>query len=226
MLGAWGEGVGTDAAAVAGKAAGSGLAVLQTSSAIAAAGSAGAGATTVGPLLAAAGVSSSVPVAGWIAAGGLAAAAGTVGLVKAIRAGKMRKREAVAQAKAMGIPDAADVPAFTAKALRLAQKNPSKLVRLGKRLEKKLGRKGFLRGKKKRAHMESRLRIVGAVLALRMAEKRGRAEPAAPLEVMEQAQEVTPFSLALLKSPQVAVPLLVFGVSLGLLVAFRASQRR
>lgn len=124
------------------------------------------------------GALAAVPVAGWIAAGGLAAAAGTVALVRGIRKGKVNRRAAVAEAKKLGLPDADKVPGFAAKAIRLAKKNPEKLARLGEKIERKVRRKRKTKrvGRKER-RLRAKLALIGAVLKLRLDEAQGHEAP-------------------------------------------------
>lgn len=105
-----------EVATSAGVAFGTGAAIVGTTATTAA--GATVGTTAVSSLLMAAGVSAaSVPVIGWVVGGVAAAAAGTIALVLAIRSGKVRKADAVAQAQALGIPDASNVPHFAVQAL-------------------------------------------------------------------------------------------------------------
>lgn len=78
----------------------------------------GTGASSVAGMLTAAGAMSAIPVAGWAAAGVTAAAAGLVSLVSGIAKGKMRRADAVAAAKSLGLPDPDEVPGFVVKALK------------------------------------------------------------------------------------------------------------
>lgn len=70
-------------------------------------------------LLSAAGVLAAAPAppVTTLIAGGIALAAGVVALVKVVRAGKARKKEAIAMAQQMGIPDAEQLPGFIVKAI-------------------------------------------------------------------------------------------------------------
>lgn len=95
-------------------------------------------ASTAASLAAAAGGAAAIPVAGWIAAAGLGVAAGTVALVGAIAGGKVRKREAVAMAQSLGLPNATAVPGFLARALRWKE---SKLKRMLRKVNRQIERK-------------------------------------------------------------------------------------
>lgn len=57
----------------------------------------------------------SVPVAGWIVAGTAAAIIGVIALVKAVRAGKALRKDAVAKAKALGLDGAEQIPGYIVK---------------------------------------------------------------------------------------------------------------
>lgn len=74
--------------------------------------------TTIVPLLAAAGVASTAPVVGWLVAGGIAAAAGTIALVAAIKGAKLNRDAWVKSAQEAGIPNADEIPSFTAKVMQ------------------------------------------------------------------------------------------------------------
>lgn len=74
--------------------------------------------TTILPLLALAGVSSTAPIVGWLVAGGLAAAAGSIALVGAIRSAKLNKDAYIQSAIDAGIPNATEIPSFTAKVMQ------------------------------------------------------------------------------------------------------------
>jgi len=139
-------------------------------------------ATTSSGLLAAAGVSAPAFPVGTIIAGGLGLAAGTIALVAALRKNKLTRKQAQVMAYQMGIPDAGSVPGFTAKAIRAYQSNPKKLYRLGKRVQAQLYRKGTAKGFlgglfRSRRRLESKLRIISAVIAFQQAESRRAIAP-------------------------------------------------
>lgn len=82
-------------------------------------------------LLAAAGVAAAEPVVGWAVAGGLAAGAGTVALVRGIRRGRLTRERVVHLARQLGIPDAEEVPAFTVRAVKM---NDAHRIEVGRKL--------------------------------------------------------------------------------------------
>jgi hypothetical protein len=104
-------------------------------------GTIGAGATGVkaGALLAGAGASATVPVAGWIVGGALAAAAGTVAIVQGVKKRKVNKKQALAWAKSLGLPmrDARDVAGFV---IRLSKKDAKWRKRQKARIKRRLAR--------------------------------------------------------------------------------------
>jgi len=144
-----------------------------TSAAGAATGTA-AGTGAVSALLTAAGASATVPIAGWIAAGVAVVAAGMISLVVGLKKGALRNVEAVAQARALGIPDAAAFPAFTKRALRWSS---AKRTRKARALERRLGRRGTRRDWRWR----TKLQLLGVIEAVDRAEARGQ------LPAVEQA---------------------------------------
>ena len=73
------------------------------------------GSSAAGLATAAATAAATVPVAGWIAGGALAAAAGTVALVSGIRNGRVRRAQAIKWAKELGLPNPGTVPGFVVK---------------------------------------------------------------------------------------------------------------
>ncbi len=98
-----------------------------------------ASAATVTALLSAAGVSSTVPVVGWVVAGGLALAGAVISLVDMIKNRNLREAQAVQIAQELGIPGAASVPSWIFEALAMgtyqrkveAEKLQKKLARGG-----------------------------------------------------------------------------------------------
>ena len=101
-----------------------------------------AGGTAALTLITAAGGVSALGPPGWIAAGGLAIAAGVVGLVNGIKNGSVRKAAAVKMAQKLGIKDADEVPAFAAKALKWSQsKRKKRLAKIKRKLKRKRGRR-------------------------------------------------------------------------------------
>jgi len=104
-------------------------------------GAASAGATGVkaGALLAGAGASATVPVAGWVVGGALAAAAGTVAIVQGVKKRKVSKKQALAWAKSMKLPrkDAEEVAGFV---IKLAKKDARWRKRQKARIKRRLAR--------------------------------------------------------------------------------------
>jgi len=147
-----------------------------TSAAGAATGSA-AGTAVVSALLTAAGASATVPVAGWIAAGVAVVAAGIVSLVTGIKKGTVKNIQAVAQAKAIGIPsaEASAFPAYTKRALRWSS---SKRTKRARRLQRRLARRPHGR---RAWRYRTRLQVLGVIEAVDRAEARGQ------MHLVEQA---------------------------------------
>jgi hypothetical protein len=149
------------------------------------------GATTVGTgasaagavssLMVAAGGSAAIPVAGWVAAGVLAAAAGTVALVAAIKGGKKRRAEAIAEAQRLGIPNAADVPGYVTRAMKW---NTAKLRKELVKARRKLGHKR--KGGRAWQKWKSRRMVLRALLAL----STGKSLNAATQEVAQETVAV------------------------------------
>lgn len=127
----------------------------------------GAGAAAASSaLLAAAGGASTVPVAGWIVAGVLAATAATVTLVSCIKQRKVQQKEAIKAAKAMKLPDPEKVPGFIVKALDLSSSKRAKLIsKYAKRLDKLRDKKGvFPKHHQKRVvRLAAKLKILKAI---------------------------------------------------------------
>lgn len=126
----------------------------------------------VGQLLVAAGAQMGFPGIGWVTAGATAVVAGTIALVIAIRAGQKRRKEAVAQAEELGIPDASEVPGFVVQALNngpewRGDRAGKLVVALQKAGDKKrMGTKGAQKD-------ASRLRILLTLDLLERADERG-----------------------------------------------------
>jgi hypothetical protein len=138
-----------------------------------------AAAKAAGGALAAAGGLSAIPVAGWIAAGAIVAGVGAFAIVRAVRKGKAKKADIVKLATEQGIPDAAEVPAFTVRAVKLSPDKREKVAaKLQKQLEKLQGKKSR-KGRDKRAQkIQSRLNILAAAEQLASAESMGMEAPA------------------------------------------------
>jgi len=165
--------------------------------------SAGASGVSAGSLLAAGAAASTVPVAGWVVGGALAAGAGTLALVQGIQKRRMSKAQAIRWAKKLKLPDAEEVPGFVLKLSRKDQSWRAKVrSRYAKRLAKNKERQGkwsdhpgrqrfvqiltlgIKRGperlKKQERKLETRIELIDA---LNEAEKRARKER------REEAQE-------------------------------------
>lgn len=102
--------------------------------------SAGAGGvSTVTALTTSAGAAATVPVAGWVVGGVLAAAAGTVAIIQGVKKRKVSKRQALAWARSMKLPkkDAEDLAGFV---LRLSRKDRAWRQKQAKRLSKRLAK--------------------------------------------------------------------------------------
>ena len=151
--------------------------------------------SAVAGLLTSAGVTASaVPVVGWVVGGVLAATAGTIALVGAVRRGKMRKAEAISAAKAAGIPDAEEVPAFLVQAMKAGPawrgKQTDKIVKRVMKDQKK-GNTG------KSAQKDlSRLKLLAVLDLHERAALRGNEPPAVAPEAAARAVEVTPAEIA------------------------------
>jgi hypothetical protein len=101
-----------------------------------------AGGTAAVGLIAAAGGAATVPVAGWIAAAGLAVAAGVVALVASVKAGKVRRKEAIAIARQLKLPNPEKMPGFIVAVLKMKEARRAKLLaRLKKRADRLKKRK-------------------------------------------------------------------------------------
>lgn len=194
--------------------AGGGTAAAAGGAAAAAGGTAAAAGGATTGLLAAAGVSATVPVVGWIVGGALAATAGTIALVKGIRQRKVNKKRAIAWAKKLGLPDPEEVPGFVIKLARKPKDwRLKKLAVYKKRLSRVKNRQrkwkrrpgarrtlqiltlGIMRGpnrlKKQRARLEAKIALIEALeasYAKRRKERRERREEARR-QAAEQAQQ-------------------------------------
>lgn len=103
-------------------------------------------------LLTAAGVSAAaVPIIGWVVGGVIAASAGVVALVAAVKGGKVRRAEAVETARGLGIAEPEKAPGFIVRALKIPKKRRAKLLaRLQKRVSRLKGRKRLGKAGQKR----------------------------------------------------------------------------
>jgi hypothetical protein len=134
----------------------------------------------------AAGVAVTIPPFGPVVAAGLAVTAGLIELVTAIFHGKRSRKQIVSAAKAAGIPEAEQVPGFTARALKMS---PDKLRKTADQLKKKLGKPD------KKGKNAAKLQILGAVDIIKSAVGQGRAAPpdaAATAKVDEIVAETPP----------------------------------
>lgn len=124
------------------------------------------------------------PPASFIVAGSLVGIGAAIGIVVAVRAGKRKRDDIVRIATAAGIPDAAEVPAFTARAVKLSH---SKLAQLAQKYAEKIDKlevkgKRFLgikvgSGDKAIHKYQSRLKIIAAADLLQQAIAMGRVPP-------------------------------------------------
>jgi hypothetical protein len=163
-----------------------------------------------------------------VAAGGVATGA-TIDLVRAVFHGRRNRKQVVAMAAAAGFPQAAEVPAFTARALRM---KPDKLTRTADKLVRKIGK-----GHNRKGKNETRLQILHAVAQIKNAAAVG-AEPV-PSPAAEAAAQAEMDPSALVSDPVLTdlgedttsnVPLIAGGVALaGLLIvgalALRSHRR-
>ena len=117
-----------------------------------------AGGGTVATLAVTAGAVSAIPVAGWVAAGVLGGAAGVIALVGAIKKGKARRKDAVALAKKLKLPEPDKVPGFIVRALKTKKAKRAKLLaRYKRRIARVSKRKNKLFAKARERRL-SRLR--------------------------------------------------------------------
>lgn len=122
---------------------------------------------------------------GFIVAGGLALGAAAIQLVRLISQGKMRQDQVVAYAKRMGVPDAAEVPAFTVRVMRMS---PKERLTVGDNLQKQLQHAHGQAADK----IKSRLTVLGAAHVLDMAQKRGKAPASVPAPIIAAQMGDTP----------------------------------
>lgn len=143
-----------------------------------------AGGSTVATLAVTAGAVSAIPVAGWVAAGVLGAAAGVIALVGAIKKGKARRRDAVALAKKLKLPEPDKVPGFIVRALKMKKAKRAKLLaRYKRRIARVSKRKNRLFAKardRRLSRLRWQVRVLEALRRLESgkmsaAEKRGLA---------------------------------------------------
>lgn len=158
-----------------------------------------AAASSITTLLVAGGVAATVPVVGWITAGVLAAAAGTVALVMALKQGKIRKDEAIAAAKKLGMGSYAElVPAFTVGALKWPKARREKvLARMEKQYAKMKGKKGvfpklYAKDVEKLAAKIKILKAIAKANAPKSARKKLSPEDQRAIAIAEQSPTVAP----------------------------------
>lgn len=128
--------------------------------------SAAAGSSAVSALLVGSASAATVPVAGWVVAGVLAATAATVALVASVKQRKVQQKEAIKAAKAMKLPDPEKVPGFIVKALDLSSSKRAKLIsKYAKHLDKLRDKKGvFPKHHQKRVtKLAAKLKILKAI---------------------------------------------------------------
>jgi hypothetical protein len=82
-------------------------------------------------------IAATVPVAGWIVGGVLAGSAGVVALVQGVANRRLKKAEAVAWARRLGLPDPDEVPGFV---VRLRKMDAQKRAKLRERYQRRLAR--------------------------------------------------------------------------------------
>ena len=165
-----------------------------------ASGAAGAATAATG-LAKAAGASATIPVAGWVVGGALAAAAGTVGLVAGIKRRRVNKATALRWARKMKLPkkDAEDVAGFVIKLQKrdaswrrkMRQRLSARLKRIKKRQSKWRSRPGarrtlqvltlgIMRGPKRlrnqRRRVEAKLGLIQALEKTKRVRRKQRRE--------------------------------------------------
>lgn len=200
----------------------------------------------VGTLLTAAGVSAaSLPVIGWIAGGAMALTAGTIAVVRLGRAKKARNDEMVKLAQQMGLPNADEAPAFTAKALNLPDREIVKLMNeYVRRIRSMQKDKGFVQAArtvgrwfapgraasetKEIANLKSRLGLLGAIHLLHQAELRGKEPPVAMGRTQMPDVNLSPAAktLGVDNTTLVIGSVVLVGVAVVAAVAIRKSRQR
>lgn len=200
----------------------------------------------VGSLLTAAGVSaSSLPVIGWIAGGVMALTAGSIATVRLVRAKRARNDEMVKLAQQMGLPNAAEAPAFTAKAMNMPDHEIVKLMNeYARRIRSMQKDKGLVQAvrtvgrwfapgraaseTKEIANLKSRLGLLGAIHFLHQAEKRGKEPPMAAGRVQVPDVSLSPASrtFGVDNTTLVIGGAVVVGVAVVAAIALRKSRQR
>lgn len=187
-------------------------------------------AASVPALLSAAGISATVPVAGWIVAAGIAAAAGTIALVTTLKRRAVSKDEAVAMAAKLGFSDAAAIPGFT---LRAMEWSSDKRTRVAARLADRIARRAGTRRDWRSYKDKLKLSLLGVIEAVDLAEKNDvkvlrknkGAAAAARLQARQRAELAAAAVQYGARQQQVIVGLSVLGV-FGLIAIIVARSRR
>lgn len=191
----------------------------------------GAGAAAAAaPLFIAAGASAAVPVAGWIAAGVLGAAGGTIALVAAIKGKKISNAAAIKLAKKIGLPDPEKMPGFTARALDLSKSKRAKLeVQYATAIKNKSSKKSlFPKAQKKAiAVLKAKLHMLKAVDAY----ERGELHPAVKKAVavsptVNPAYLPVPISAASVEPETSETPIWLWGIGAAVIVGAAILARK
>jgi hypothetical protein len=131
---------------------------------------AGTAAATAGGLAVAAGSIAAIPVAGWIGAAVLGGAAGIVALVGAVKGGKARRKDAVALARKLKIPEPDKAPGFIVGVLKKSKAKRAKLLARYKRRMARISKrrnKLFAKARARRiAKLKWRVRVLEALAKL------------------------------------------------------------
>jgi hypothetical protein len=150
----------------------------------------GTAAATAASLAVAAGGVAAIPVAGWVAAAGLGTAAGVVALVGAIKGGKARKRDAVALAKKLKLPEPEKAPGFIVGALKMSKAKRARLIARYKRRIARISKrrnKLFAKARARRlAKLRWRLRVLEALAKIENPKRMTAAERKAAALVKRQ----------------------------------------
>lgn len=125
-----------------------------------------AGATAVANLLGAAGISASVPVVGWVIAGGTVLAAAIIATINVMKNRVTRTEQVVQIGQMYGFPQAAMMPGWILDALSWGR---SQRMLAGKQIEEKL-----TKGKGKSWELQAQLSFLGILEVMYMAEQRSR----------------------------------------------------
>jgi hypothetical protein len=105
-----------------------------------------------------------VPIVGWVVGGAIAVSAGIVALVAAVKSGKVRRAEAVATARKLGIAEPEKAPGFIVRALKIPKTRRAKLLaRLRKRMDRLKARKLGKPGQKRLANLKWQVDVLVAL---------------------------------------------------------------